>query len=58
LGAGALRRTRQLAAERRTWWERGREVGAMLTVAYCRESTEEQAVEGFSIGGQADKLRF
>jgi DNA invertase Pin-like site-specific DNA recombinase len=29
----------------------------MLTVAYCRVSTEEQATEGFSIDGQADKLR-
>jgi len=29
----------------------------MLTVAYCRVSTEEQATEGFSIAGQADKLR-
>jgi hypothetical protein len=29
----------------------------MLTVAYCRVSTEEQAEEGFSIDGQADKLR-
>jgi site-specific DNA recombinase len=29
----------------------------MLTVAYCRVSTEEQAEEGFSIKGQADKLR-
>jgi site-specific DNA recombinase len=29
----------------------------MLTVAYCRVSTEEQAEEGFSIEGQADKLR-
>lgn len=29
----------------------------MLTVAYCRVSTEEQAAEGFSIEGQADKLR-
>lgn len=29
----------------------------MLTVAYCRVSTEEQADEGFSIEGQADKLR-
>ncbi len=29
----------------------------MLTVAYCRVSTEEQAAEGFSISGQADKLR-
>ena len=29
----------------------------MLTVAYCRVSTEEQAAEGFSIAGQADKLR-
>ena len=28
-----------------------------MTVAYCRVSTEEQATEGFSIGGQADKLR-
>ena len=30
----------------------------MLTVAYCRVSTEEQAEEGFSIGGQAEKLRI
>jgi site-specific DNA recombinase len=29
----------------------------MLTVAYCRVSTEEQAAEGYSIDGQADKLR-
>lgn len=29
----------------------------MLTVAYCRVSTEEQAAEGFSIEGQASKLR-
>jgi len=29
----------------------------VLTVAYCRVSTEEQAAEGFSIEGQADKLR-
>ena len=29
----------------------------MLTVAYCRVSTEEQAEEGFSIAGQADKLK-
>lgn len=29
----------------------------MLTVAYCRVSTEEQAEEGYSIDGQADKLR-
>ncbi|HEX3842644.1 MAG TPA: recombinase family protein [Acidimicrobiales bacterium] len=29
----------------------------MLTVAYCRVSTEEQAAEGFSIEGQADRLR-
>ncbi len=29
----------------------------MLTIAYCRVSTEEQAEEGFSIVGQADKLR-
>jgi site-specific DNA recombinase len=29
----------------------------MLNVAYCRVSTEEQAAEGFSIDGQADKLR-
>ena len=30
----------------------------MLTVAYCRVSTEEQAAEGFSIEGQADRLTF
>jgi site-specific DNA recombinase len=29
----------------------------MLNVAYCRVSTEEQAAEGFSIDGQAEKLR-
>jgi site-specific DNA recombinase len=29
----------------------------MLTIAYCRVSTEEQAAEGFSIEGQAEKLR-
>lgn len=29
----------------------------MLTVAYCRVSTTEQAEEGFSIEGQAEKLR-
>lgn len=29
----------------------------MLTVAYCRVSTEEQAAEGFSIEAQAEKLR-
>jgi site-specific DNA recombinase len=29
----------------------------VLTVAYCRVSTEEQAEEGYSIEGQADKLR-
>jgi site-specific DNA recombinase len=29
----------------------------MLTVAYCRVSTEEQAAEGYSIEGQAEKLR-
>ena len=29
----------------------------MLTVAYCRVSTEEQAAEGFSIEGQANRLR-
>jgi DNA invertase Pin-like site-specific DNA recombinase len=29
----------------------------MLTLAYCRVSTEEQAEEGFTIEGQADKLR-
>ncbi len=29
----------------------------MMTLAYCRVSTEEQAEEGFSIEGQADKLR-
>ena len=28
----------------------------MLTVAYCRVSTEEQASEGFSIDGQAERL--
>ena len=30
----------------------------MLTVAYCRVSTEEQAAEGFSIDGQTEKLRM
>ncbi len=29
----------------------------MLTVAYCRVSTDEQATEGFSVEGQAEKLR-
>jgi site-specific DNA recombinase len=29
----------------------------MLTIAYCRVSTEEQAEEGYSIEGQTDKLR-
>lgn len=29
----------------------------MLNVAYCRVSTEEQANEGYSIEGQAQKLR-
>lgn len=29
----------------------------MLTLGYCRVSTEEQAEEGFSIEGQTDKLR-
>jgi site-specific DNA recombinase len=29
----------------------------VLNVAYCRVSTEEQAAEGFSIEGQAEKLR-
>lgn len=29
----------------------------MLTVAYCRVSTEEQAAEGFSIDGQAERLK-
>jgi len=29
----------------------------MLTIAYCRVSTEEQATEGFSIEGQSDRLR-
>jgi site-specific DNA recombinase len=29
----------------------------VLTLAYCRVSTEEQAVEGWSIEGQTDKLR-
>jgi DNA invertase Pin-like site-specific DNA recombinase len=33
------------------------ELRAMLTIAYCRVSTEEQAAEGFSINGQAEKLR-
>lgn len=28
----------------------------MLTVAYCRVSTEEQAAEGFSIDGQIERL--
>jgi DNA invertase Pin-like site-specific DNA recombinase len=28
-----------------------------VTMAYCRVSTEEQAEEGYSIDGQADKLR-
>ncbi|HVV75893.1 MAG TPA: recombinase family protein [Mycobacteriales bacterium] len=35
----------------------GRKAVWMLTVAYCRVSTEEQAEEGYSIDGQADKLR-
>ena len=30
---------------------------SVLTVAYCRVSTEEQVVEGYSIEGQTDKLR-
>lgn len=34
-----------------------REVALVLTVAYCRVSTEDQAEEGFSMDGQADKLR-
>lgn len=34
-----------------------RKAPTMLTVAYCRVSTEEQAAEGFSIAGQADRLR-
>jgi site-specific DNA recombinase len=34
-----------------------RKEGKVLTVAYCRVSTEEQAEEGFSIEGQTDKLR-
>jgi site-specific DNA recombinase len=29
----------------------------MLTIAYCRVSTDEQATEGFSIDGQAEKLK-
>jgi DNA invertase Pin-like site-specific DNA recombinase len=29
----------------------------MLTVAYCRVSTEEQAEEGYSIDGQANRLK-
>jgi site-specific DNA recombinase len=32
-------------------------VDLVLTVAYCRVSTEEQAEEGFSIEGQTDRLR-
>ena len=31
--------------------------GLGVTVAYCRVSTEDQAEEGFSMDGQADKLR-
>jgi site-specific DNA recombinase len=34
-----------------------KEVASVLTMAYCRVSTEEQAEEGFSMEGQADKLR-
>ncbi|MFI5035456.1 MAG: recombinase family protein [Acidimicrobiales bacterium] len=34
-----------------------RKRGPVLTLAYCRVSTEEQAEEGYSIEGQADKLR-
>ncbi len=30
----------------------------MLTIAYCRVSTEDQAEEGYSIEGQTDKLRM
>jgi site-specific DNA recombinase len=30
----------------------------MLTIGYCRVSTEEQAAEGFSIEGQGEKLRM
>lgn len=30
---------------------------SVLTLAYCRVSTDEQAEEGYSIDGQADKLR-
>ena len=30
----------------------------MLTLAYCRVSTEEQAEEGFSIEGQTERLRL
>jgi len=33
------------------------EGGSVLTLAYCRVSTDEQVEEGFSIEGQADKLR-
>ncbi len=29
----------------------------MLTVAYARVSTEEQAAEGYSVEGQAERLR-
>ena len=34
-----------------------RGAASVLTLAYCRVSTEEQAAEGFSIEGQADRLR-
>jgi DNA invertase Pin-like site-specific DNA recombinase len=32
-------------------------VGLVLTMAYCRVSTDQQAEEGFSMDGQADRLR-
>jgi site-specific DNA recombinase len=34
-----------------------KEVASVLTIAYCRVSTEDQADEGYSMEGQADKLR-
>jgi site-specific DNA recombinase len=36
---------------------RRRREASVLTVAYCRVSTEEQAEEGFSIDGQTSRLR-
>jgi site-specific DNA recombinase len=34
-----------------------KEVALVLTLGYCRVSTEDQAEKGFSMEGQADKLR-